>query len=144
MSINLLVKLQEGAALPSRGTIGSAGLDLAAYEETYIYNSSIGDAVRVRTGVQCDIPVGYVGLLIERSSLHTRGISLANNVGVIDSDYRGEIQIALTAHSKMVKIKKGERLAQLILLAIPDINIVIVSKLDETQRGSSGFGSTHN
>ncbi len=142
MSINLLLTLDEGVKAPKKGTKGSAGLDLAASEDTYIYNNGVKDAIRVRTGVHVEIPVGYVGLLIERSSLHAKGVSLANNIGVIDSDYRGEIQVALFAHDKMIKIKKGDRIAQLLLIAIPDVKLVTVSKLNETKRGTGGFGST--
>lgn len=142
MTINLLLTLEQGAKIPKRSTEGSAGFDLSAYEDTIIYNHSLADCIRVRTGISCEIPNGYVGLLIERSSLHTRGLSLANNIGVIDSDYRGEILIPLVSTSTMVKVKKGSRLAQLVILALPEIELVTVRKLNESGRSAGRFGST--
>ncbi len=141
MSVDILVRLDEGAKTPVKCTDGAAGYDLGALEDTDVHGSH-QLSTKVRTGVYLEIPKGYVGLLIERSSLHARGASLANNIGVIDSDYRGEILVALFANNKMIKIKKDERIAQLVIVAIPDIQLLTVSKLNGTKRGKGGFGST--
>lgn len=140
--MNIRILLTGVAKAPQKGSSGAAGYDLAAINETYITPSSSGAGI-VHTGVSVSIPKGYVGLIIERSSLHKRGLNLANNVGVIDSDYRGELVVALrNTADKTIVIKAGERVAQLLILASPEITFIPVEKLDETDRSDGAFGST--
>jgi dUTP pyrophosphatase len=136
----VLIKVLDGVELPTKSTEGSAGFDIAAYEDTYIVCNR---DVKVRTGIFLEIPVGYVGLLVERSSLHTKGLTLANNIGIIDSDYRGEVLIALKNETgETIPVQKGQRIAQLIIVAVPKIKLTQVSNVDETARGCGGFGSS--
>lgn len=148
MTINVKVKGEhKDALLPNKATPGSAAFDLYALEDTYVHAISVtnNDSTKVRTGMSLAIPQGYVGLLIERSSLHGKGITLANNVGVIDSDYRGEILIAVKSLTNTtVKIEQGQRIAQLLIVATPQVNLHVVRELDETTRYVGGFGSTGN
>lgn len=134
-------------------TDGSAGIDLPLYSinreyrEVYAINA-VGDVTDeywlVSTGVQVSIPEGHVGLLIARSSLRERGWRLANGVGVIDSDYRGEIRVALrkdrVGSDDLPDF--GEYIAQLVIVPYLRVEIEEVNKLPETARGSGGFGST--
>lgn len=148
MTINVKVKGEhKDALLPHKATIGSAAFDLYALEDTYVHPVGVpnNDSTKVRTGMSLAIPEGYVGLLIERSSLHSKGVTLANNVGVIDSDYRGEVLIAVTSLTNTtVKIEKGQRIAQLLIVATPQVSLHVVRELDETTRHVGGFGSTGN
>ena len=129
----------EGAP-PTRATPGSAGGDLRA---RHFHTFPPGTRHKVKTGVRVAIPHGYVGLVIARSSLCDRvGLKLANAVGVIDSDFRGEILLNLenvTDHD--VKVSSGDRLAQLIIVPCY-MDAFIEADLDETSRGDGGFGST--
>ncbi len=143
----LLSRVDEDFSIddPVKETEGSAGFDLAASQEAWVYPPEHGShsSTKVHTGFRVEIPKGHVGLLVERSSLHTRGITLANNIGVIDSDYRGEILIAVKSiFNRVIKIEKGQRLAQLIVIPIPDVRLIPVVDLNETIRGCGGFGST--
>jgi dUTP pyrophosphatase len=100
--------------------------------------------VKVPTGLAVAIPEGYVGLIFARSGLATKfGVAPANCVGVIDSDYRGEVIVGLSNHSgEDYVIQPGERIAQLVLMPIVQAGITVVDDLDDTQRGTGGFGST--
>lgn len=143
MSVNIMIKTLEGVKTPKLSTEGSAGFDIAAYEDTYIYSVDTGIDTRIRTGLYLEIPLGYVGLLVERSSLHTKGLTLANNIGIIDSDYRGEIQVAVANRTKgNIKVEQGQRIAQLIVVPVPEITLTNVEDLNESIRGCGGFGST--
>lgn len=146
MTINVKVKGNHpDALLPHRSTNGSAGLDLFAVEDTYVYpiNDTYNQSTKIRTGFSLAIPDGYVGLLVERSSLHSKGVTLANNIGVIDSDYRGEILIAAKSITdETILIKKHQKIAQLVILAVPNVILNVTRELDETDRNFGGFGST--
>lgn len=138
-------KLNDKAIIPRRSTSGSAGMDLYASEDAYVYKMSeqSKESVKVKTGIAVQIPEGYVGLLIERSSLHGKGVTLANHVGVIDSDYRGEILIAVKAiYDGTHVVKAGQKIAQLVIVPVPELQIEIVESLNESGRGNGGFGST--
>lgn len=137
---NMYVMLDEGAKMPVRSTGGSAGYDLSAMDNVRIEPGLTG---AVDTGVHVAIPRGWVGLVLERSSLHRRGLGLANKVGVIDSDYRGPIVLMLHNYSPDgALIRYGERLAQLVIVPFADPELIEVGSLDETERGDGGFGST--
>lgn len=136
-------KLNENAIVPTYGTEYAAGADLyACMEEPVIIQP--GETYFVKTGIAMEIPAGYAGLIYARSGLACKkGLAPANKVGVVDSDYRGEIMVALHNHSKeAVTVESGERIAQLVIT--PYITAVFhqVDELDETKRGEGGFGST--
>jgi dUTP pyrophosphatase len=148
-SINIKVKrLSESTGkalpLPQYATDGSAGLDLPACLDAPLVVAP-GARVKIPTGIAIEIPQRYiVGLVFPRSGLASRhGISLANAVGVIDSDYKGEIIVALCNHSDCeYVIKPGERIAQLVFLPVFKAAIEETQELKETGRGAGGFGST--
>lgn len=129
------------AEMPTRAHPTDAGLDLRAAEDVTIHG---GDIFTIGTGVAVAIPEGHVGLLFGRSSLATTyGIQLANGVGVIDPDYRGEIKVALRKIGKAMKrINRGERIAQLVIVPCVIPTLDVVPTLPETVRGAGGFGST--
>ena len=133
-------KLHPEAALPRYGSAEAAGADLCALEALRI---PPGATVLARTGLAMEIPAGYGGFIFARSGLATkRGLAPANKVGVIDSDYRGEVLVSLYNQSGDVQqIEKGERIAQLVLLPCPQA-VFTESALSETERGEGGFGST--
>lgn len=136
-------KLNEKATLPRYATTGSAGADLYSCLENEIIISS-GETAFVGTGISVAIPEGFVGLVYARSGLACKqGLAPANKVGVIDSDYRGEIIVALHNHSSnAVTIKSGERIAQLVITPYYQAEFVEVDDLASTERGKCGFGST--
>ncbi len=136
-------KLNENAVIPTYGSEFSAGADLYALAEEPIVIAP-HTTVLVHTGVAMEIPTGYVGLVFARSGLATkRALAPANKVGVIDSDYRGEIMVALHNHSEEPKtIENGERIAQLVLVPYISADFDEVDELSDTVRGDGGFGST--
>lgn len=137
-------KLREKAILPTRGTKGSAGADLyACIEESVTINP--GDLKLIPTGVAIALPdSSAVAYLYARSGLGVKhGICLANGVGVVDSDYRGEIMVGLcNVSGKPYTIEPNERIAQMVISPVIIPEFVEVEKLDETDRGEGGFGST--
>lgn len=144
MKFNVNIKkLNEKAIIPTYGTSYSAGADLYACLEESI-NIEPGETFFVKTGIAMEIPEGYAGLVYARSGLACKkGLAPANKVGVIDSDYRGEIIVALHNHSnKPVTVENGERIAQLVIT--PYITAIFneVDVLEDTERGQGGFGST--
>lgn len=137
-------KILDSAKIPYRATPGSAGMDLCACIENDIVLNP-GDRVLVPSGIAISLPGSeYAAFIFARSGLGIKhGITLSNGVGVIDSDYRGEIGIGLCNLGKEpYKIKNGERIAQMVIMKVelPELNEVKV--LDLTDRGSNGFGST--
>lgn len=134
-------KLHNDAILPTRGTPKSAGLDLYSYEEAVIDSLS---NKKIGTGIAVAIPDGYVGLIFARSGLSVKkGLRPANCVGVIDSDYRGEIIVALyNDGTGSQTVLKGDRIAQLVIVPYSEVEPIIVNDLDDTERGIGGFGST--
>ena len=129
---------------PSRGTEGSAGLDLrACLDEPVIIAPR--QLVRIPTGIAVALPgPEYVALVFARSGLGIKhGVSLSNGVGVIDSDYRGEIQVGLTNLSDtLYTVQPGDRIAQLVVTPVVTPELEIVEELEDTERGTGGFGST--
>lgn len=136
-------KLNEKATVPTYGSEFSAGADLYALADEAI-TIAPHETVLVHTGVAMEIPTGYVGLVFARSGLATkRALAPANKVGVIDSDYRGEIMVALHNHgSEPRTIENGERIAQLVLIPYLTAEFDEVDELSDTTRGEGGFGST--
>jgi dUTP pyrophosphatase len=137
-------KIGNSIQAPSYGSKGAAGLDLPACIDQDL-TLAPGEKVVVPTGIAIALPSSdYVGLVYVRSSLgFKRGITLSNSVGVIDSDYRGQIFVALTNLSnEAYVIQPGERIAQLVITPVCIPEISVVSQLPETERGEGGFGST--
>lgn len=136
-------RLRPQAVLPVRATSGSAGLDLHACIDTPL-TLEPGCRTMVPTGLATAIPQGVAGMIYARSSLGTKyGIALSNGVGVVDSDYRGEICVGLCNFSNdPYTIQPGERVAQLVLQPILCLPVQEVETLDDTDRGQGGFGST--
>jgi dUTP pyrophosphatase len=136
-------KLNENAVIPTYGSEFSAGADLYACSDAPIVIEA-GKTVLVHTGIAMEIPVGYVGLVFARSGLASKkGLAPANKVGVIDSDYRGEIMVALHNHSNATAvIEAGERIAQIVITPYLTAKFIEADTLEETQRGAGGFGST--
>lgn len=136
-------KLTQTAKVPTLATEGSAGWDLYADEDVLF---SAPCRYMISTGVAVAIPSGYVGLLCSRSGMVAKtGIHVANQPGVIDSDYRGEVKVILTvpaSYNKPYQISKGDKIAQLVIVAVPKFEMVETETLDETLRGEGGFGST--
>lgn len=142
--MNTLVKvkkLMNGAVLPKYGTEFSAGADLVNAGEDVVIES--GATAIIHTGIALEIPTGLVGLIYARSGMATkRGLAPANKVGVIDSDYRGEIMVALHNHSSQAQtVEKGERVAQIVIAPYVVAGFV-EGDIDDTIRGAGGFGST--
>ena len=136
-------KLNGKAVVPTYGSEFSAGADLYACEGGEV-TIAPGETRLVHTGISMAIPQGYVGLIYARSGLASkRGLAPANKVGVIDSDYRGEIMVALHNHSSEAQtICDGERIAQIVFTAYMGADFLEVDELDSTERGEGGFGST--
>ena len=136
-------KLHPNAQLPTYGSEFSAGADLYALADEPI-TIAPHETVLVHTGVAMEIPTGYVGLVFARSGLATkRALAPANKVGVIDSDYRGEIMVALHNHGSEPKtVENGERIAQIVLVPYISADFNEVDELSDTVRGEGGFGST--
>ena len=137
-------KLREDAVLPVRATEGSAGMDLHALVDAPVALQP-GERGMVPTGLAIALrSPEYVALIFARSGLAVKkGVTLSNCVGVIDSDYRGELKIGLINQSKEAyTIEKGERIAQLVIMPVCLPQVVEAENLDETDRGAGGFGST--
>lgn len=136
-------KLKENAVLPSYGSACAAGADLYACTDTEI-TVNPDETVFVPTGLAMEIPEGLAGFVFARSGLACkRGLAPANKVGVIDSDYRGEVMVALHNHSEAPqKIAAGERIAQLVIMPYVFAEYAFCDELSDTARGAGGFGST--
>ncbi len=138
-----LQKLNPYAKTPTYGSSCSAGADLYAATEDNI-DVQPGETVIVPTGIAVEIPDGYVGLVYARSGIATKkGLAPANKVGVIDSDYRGELKVVLYNHSSApAVVESGERIAQLIITPYLKCEFTETDSLSDTARGGNGFGST--
>jgi len=137
-------KLSKRARLPLRATDGSAGADLFACIDEEIVLAP-GERLLIPTGIAIGIPYsGCAAFIFPRSSVSSKyGVSLANCVGVVDSDYRGEIKVPLINHSdEPYTIKDGDRIAQMVIMPIIVPDLIPVDELEETTRGTGGFGST--
>jgi len=135
-------RLHDGAVVPERAYGGDAGLDLAACERVEL---APGERAIVGTGLAVAIPEGYAGFVQPRSGLADRhGISIVNSPGLIDSGYRGELKVILlnTDRSKPFVIEPGMRIAQLVVLAVPELELLELDELPATERGVRGHGSS--
>lgn len=136
-------RLTKTAMTPTRGSAFAAGYDLYADTDREIVVEP-GDTVEFYTGLALEIPDGYCGKIYSRSGLSTRyGLRLANCVGVVDSDYRGNVGIPMHNDSdKPVTVMPHERLAQIVIEECPDVIFYETDELTQTERGGNGFGST--
>lgn len=127
--------------LPSYATLGSSGLDLRASEDVLI---PPGAWKAVSTGIRISLPLGYEAQIRPRSGLALKnGVTVLNSPGTIDSDYRGEIKVILINHGKEpFFVKKGDRIAQMVISKVEQVEVVEVEVLDETDRAEGGFGHT--
>lgn len=131
------------ATVPTRGSANAAGWDLyAAIGEPAIIPS--GCTTKITTGIAAEIPNGYFGAVFARSGMAAkRGLRPSNCVGVVDSDYRGEIMVAVHNDSNEVQvITPNERIAQLVVMPYQEVDLTVVDSLSTTERGEGGFGST--
>ena len=143
MSTIHVKKLRENATLPTYGSQWAAGADLYACLEAPV-TIEPHQTVMVPTGLALEVPVGCAGLIYARSSMGAkRGLAPANKVGVIDSDYRGEVMVALHNHSTVPQtVEHGERVAQMLITPVLTPAYEEASELSDTVRGVGGFGST--
>ena len=135
-------RLDPRAVLPTRAHDGDAGLDLHALDG---FELAPGERAQIRTGVAIALPPGTAGLVLPRSGLAARhGIALVNAPGLIDEGYRGELQILLlnTDRNETFRAQAGDRIAQLVVVDVETPEIVEADELDDTSRGSGGFGSS--
>ncbi len=137
-----VTRLRPDAVLPSRAYPGDAGVDLVACERVVL---GPGERAVVPTGIAVAIPEGCAGLVIPRSGLALdHGISLVNTPGLIDSGYRGELRVIAvnTDRVEPFTIEPGTRVAQLVIVSLPSVDLVETPELPESARGTSGFGSS--
>jgi dUTP pyrophosphatase len=135
-------RLRPDAVLPERAYAGDAGLDLAACERVEL---GPGERALVGTGLAVAIPEGFAGFVQPRSGLASRhGITIVNTPGLVDSGYRGELKVALlnTDRRETFVVEPGMRIAQLVLVPVPEVELVEVEELPESERGVRGFGSS--
>ena len=135
--------LREGACLPTYGTALAAGADLYAWLEAPV-TIAPGATAFITTGIALEVPVGCAGLVYARSGIACkRGLAPANKVGVVDSDYRGEIMVALHNHgTEPQTVANGERIAQFIITPVLTPAYEVAEELSDTERSAGGFGST--
>jgi dUTP pyrophosphatase len=135
-------RLREDAVVPTRAYSGDAGLDLAACERVEL---GPGERATVGTGLAVAIPDGYAGFVQPRSGLAERhGITIVNTPGLVDSGYRGELRVILlnTDTTDPFVVEPGMRIAQLVVMPVPELGLVEVDELPESERGVRGFGSS--
>ena len=133
-------KLDSDAIIPTKGSPHAAGWDLYALEETIVRRNV---SSMIKTGLAIAIPNGWEGQIRCRSSLGKKGMIMPNGIGTIDADYRGEIKVILINLSdKVFVVKKGLRIAQMVLSPVIKAKLKEVTELENTERGSGGFGST--
>ncbi len=140
MTVKFL-KLHPDAVIPTRGTALAAGLDLYSVEDMLIQP---GEHKLVPTGLSMELPSSHEGQVRPRSGLAAKfGVTVLNSPGTIDEDYRGEVKVILINHGHSTfTIHKGDRIAQLVVAKVVIPEVVETTKLDDTQRGAGGFGST--
>jgi dUTP pyrophosphatase len=135
-------RLRPDAALPARAYSGDAGFDLSACERVEL---GPGERAMVPTGLAVAIPEGYAGFVQPRSGLAARnGLTIVNTPGLVDAGYRGELQVILlnTDRERPFVVQPGMRIAQLVVLEVPEVDLVEVDELPVSERGVRGFGSS--
>lgn len=132
-------KFHKDAIVPKYAKNGDAGMDLVSISEKWNNDNSL---VTYDTGIGIEIPKGYVGLIFPRSSISKTSLILSNSIGVIDSGYRGSIMLKYRYPEQGDIYSVGDRVGQIIIIPIPEIEFQEVEELSETERGTGGFGST--
>jgi dUTP pyrophosphatase len=138
----LVTKLDNDAVIPTYAKPGDAGADLYSISELVL---APGERALVKTGIAIALPNGYVGLVHPRSGLGLKnGISVVNTPGTIDAGYRGEIGVVLINHdlTERFQVKKGDRIAQLVIQKVENANFKLVNQLPDSERSAGGYGST--
>ena len=147
-------KLIEEAEMPKKATDGSGAYDIKCTAVYYVQTGTpklnaptskpVSSYLECRTGLAIQIPKGYVGLTFPRSSISDTGHIMCNGVGVIDSDYRGELisRFYNLSQSRCREYEKGDRVVQLMIIPVPDVEFIETKELDKTERGEGGYGST--
>lgn len=138
----LIQRLDPDLPLPAYALPGDAGLDLCSASDVIL---KPGERARVPTGVAVAIPAGYAGFVQPRSGAAARmGLGLVNSPGLIDSGYRGEIQVVAINldPAQAIEIRRGDKIAQLVILPVPAVTLAEVAELPASERGPAGFGST--
>jgi dUTP pyrophosphatase len=138
----LVTKLDNDAVIPTYAKPGDAGADLYSMSDLVL---SPGERALVKTGIAIALPTGYVGLVHPRSGLGLKnGISVVNTPGTIDAGYRGEIGVVLINHDlhESFQVKKGDRIAQLVIQKVENAQFKVVNQLPESERATGGYGST--
>ena len=139
-----ITRLRDDATLPERAYSGDAGLDLASCERVEL---GPGERALVGTGLAVAIPEGFAGFVQPRSGLAAKhGISVVNSPGLVDSGYRGELRVVLlnTDRERPFVVEPGMRIAQLVVLPVPELELVEVEELPASERGVRGFGSSRH
>jgi dUTP pyrophosphatase len=143
MTAEIKIKLlDEGLQVPRYAHPGDAGLDLPSRADIVL---EPGERAMVPTGIAVAIPSGFAGFVLPRSGLAARhGISLVNSPGLIDSGYRGEVTVIMlnTDRATPFQVRRGDRIAQLVIQKVEEVSLTVVQDLEDTSRGESGFGST--
>jgi len=145
----LFKKLVQEAQKPKFGKPGDAGADLTATSQT-IHDDDYYHTIVYGTGIAVEIPEGMVGLVFPRSSIRDKNLIMSNSVGVIDSGYRGEIMVTFNVIDPKLEMNVpnrydvGDRIAQLVIMPVPLVQYTEVEELSETERNTSGHGSTGN
>ena len=134
-------KIYAEAVAPKQGTPGSAGFDLTAISKRFDEQYAVWE---YGTGIAVEIPKGFVGMVFPRSSVFRTGDVLSNSVGIIDSDYSGEIKAKFYPLNRMgdEPYNIGDRICQLVIVPIPEVEYIEADKLSVTERGAGGYGST--
>ncbi len=137
-----LLRLDPGIPVPTRAHPGDAGVDLCTTEDVIL---EPGERVLVGTGIAVALPIGTVGLIHPRSGLAAKtGLSIVNTPGTVDAGYRGEIKVCLINHDPRtpIELRRGDRIAQLLVQRVELVDFIEVDRLDETSRGAGGYGSS--
>ena len=139
--MRMRVSMTEGAGyVPAYAHDGDAGLDLRSTEDTLI---PVGQSRLIGTGLRCEIPDGCVGLVFPRSGLGSRGVTIRNAVGVIDSGYRGEVMCALwNTTESAFHVHRGDRICQMVVVPFMACDLEVADELSDSERGEDGHGST--
>jgi len=142
MNINIK-KLDPNAVIPFYAKEGDAAMDITAISETFVDENGYG-FIEYGTGLAFGLPKGYYMDIRPRSSISNTGLILANSPGTLDSGYRGELKLRFKWVKNSVKYNVGDRVAQIIILPYPNIELTEVDELSVTERGAGGFGSSGN
>ncbi len=138
--LDVRIRTDEGVSVPAYATDGSSGVDIEAGESVRIFSESWQ---KIRTGLYFEIPEGFEMQVRSRSGLASRGITIMNQPGTLDRDYRGELVLIVHNHTKeSYKISKGDRVAQGVFVAVEKVRFTLVEALNDTPRGAGGLGST--